>query len=81
MPSSNGVTLCKEENGISPDTQVIIREQDQINNVIRHAFPPRVISVTDSEFEYELANLVYGHPEKDYAENPLVAPTFKSSEV
>jgi len=37
--------------------------------------------VTDSEFEIELANLVYGHPEIDYAENPPVATKFKSTEV
>jgi hypothetical protein len=90
LPSSNNVTVNndnknripnKEENGISPDTQILIKEQDAINNIIRQTFPTRVISVSNSELEIELANLIYGHPEKDYAETPHVAPTFKSTEV
>ncbi|CAF0917948.1 unnamed protein product [Adineta steineri] len=60
-------------NGIEP----IIDKQNEISQ----NFPPRVISISDSEFEIELANLVYGHPEIDYAENRLMTTTYKSTEV
>lgn len=56
-------------------------QYDGINKAISQIFSSRVISISNSELEYELANLIYGHPEHDYAENPLVATTFKSSEV
>ncbi len=56
-------------------------QYDGINKAISQIFSSRVISISDSELEYELANLIYGHPEHDYAENPPIATTFKSTEV
>ncbi|CAF2562446.1 unnamed protein product [Rotaria sp. Silwood2] len=91
LPSSKGLTANNDDNNtsksnteiqdIAPDVQIIINEQDGISNTLSKPFPNRVVSVTDSELESELANLVYGRPENDYAENPIPAPTFKSTEV
>ncbi|CAF1006435.1 unnamed protein product [Adineta steineri] len=73
--SSNDVN---DNNHMSkPDIQLTIDKQNEISQ----NFPPRVISISDSEFEIELANLVYGHPEIDYAENRLMTTTYKSTEV
>ncbi|CAF1634405.1 unnamed protein product [Adineta ricciae] len=44
-------------------------------------FPIRIVSVSDSELEIELAYLVYGHPENEYAEKPWHGSTIISSEV
>ena len=70
-----------EKHGVDPDIQATIRESNGVNNVIGQIFSNRVISISDSELEFELANLIYGNPENDYAENPLFATTFKSTEV
>jgi hypothetical protein len=56
-------------------------QYDGINKAISQIFSSRVISVSDSELEYELVNLIFGHPEYDYAENPPIAKTFKSTEI
>ena len=58
-----------------------IDQQNKISDAFRRTIPPRVISVSNSELEIELANLVYGHPENDYAENPRPPRIFKSTEV
>ncbi|CAF1084001.1 unnamed protein product [Adineta steineri] len=60
-----------------PDIQLTMDKQNEISQNV----PPRVISISDSEFEIELANLVYGHPEIDYVENRLMTTTYKSTEV
>ena len=60
------------ENGIDAEIQVIIDQQEIINQTLAQLFPSRVVSVSDSELECELANLIYGHPEKDYVETPVV---------
>ncbi|CAF1017334.1 unnamed protein product [Adineta ricciae] len=44
-------------------------------------FPIRIVSVSDSELEIELAYLVYGHPENEYAEKPWHGSTIISAEV
>ncbi|CAF0866227.1 unnamed protein product [Rotaria sordida] len=74
-------TLNTETHGIDPDVQIGINEQGEISNTLSKPFPHRVISVNDAELETELANLVYGRPENDYAENPIVVTTIKSTEV
>ncbi len=88
LPSSNGSTVKNdkqiantEENGIEPNVQDMIERYDEVNKVIGQIFSSLVVSISDSELEYELANLIYGHPENDYAENPIVATTYKSTEV
>lgn len=73
--------MKKGENENDTDIQAMIEQSDGINKVIGQIFSNRVVSVANSELEYELANLIYGHPENDYAEQPLVATTFKSTEV
>ncbi|CAF0787901.1 unnamed protein product [Rotaria sp. Silwood1] len=91
LSSSKGFTVNNDDNnksisnteiqGIDPDVQIIINEQDKISNTLSKPCAHPVIAVTDSELESELANLVYGRPEKDYAENPVIVSTFKSTEV
>ncbi|UJR16159.1 hypothetical protein I4U23_003069 [Adineta vaga] len=65
---------------VNDDTKSNNKTNDQpigMNRVV----PPCVISVSDSELEIELAYLVYGRPENEYAEKPLHASTFISTEV
>ncbi|CAM4860974.1 unnamed protein product [Rotaria socialis] len=56
-------------NSIDSEVELIIDEQKKINEVLCQPFPSRIVSVTESELEYELANLIYGHPEIDYLSN------------
>jgi hypothetical protein len=70
-----------EENVIDPNIQASIDEQRNITRVLTPKFPGRVVSVADTELELELAQLVYGHPEAEYAENPLRHNTIRSTEV
>ena len=41
----------------------------------------RLSSVSNPQVELELANLIYGHPERDYAENHIVSTPWKCTEV
>jgi hypothetical protein len=82
LPLSNGSTgKTNEENMNDPNIQATIDQYDGINKAIGQIFSSRVVSITDSVLESELANLIYGNPANDYAENPLVVTTFKSTEV
>ncbi|CAF1006303.1 unnamed protein product [Adineta steineri] len=75
--SSDDVNNNNNNHMSKPDIQLTMDKQNESSQ----NFPPRVISISDSEFEIELANLVYGHPEIDYAENRLMTTTYKSTEV
>ncbi|CAF3248103.1 unnamed protein product [Rotaria socialis] len=90
LTSSNGVIVNNDNNktnpntgksGIDRDVQIAIDEQNGISNALRQPVSNRVVPVTDAELEIELARLVYGNPEKDYAENASIVPVFKSTEV
>ncbi|CAF1149287.1 unnamed protein product [Rotaria magnacalcarata] len=90
LTSSNGVIVNNDNNKansntgkncIDPDVQITIDEQNEISNALRQPVSNRVVSVTDAELEIELARLVYGNPEEDYAENASIARVFKSTEV
>lgn len=72
--------LCQTSNedqttSIDPEIQLVIDEQKIINEIFSKPLSPRVVSTTESELEYELAKLVYGHPEKDYTESSLTPTT------
>ena len=69
------------ENGIDAEIQVIIDQQEIINQTLAQLFPSRVVSVSDTELEFELANLIYGHPEKDYVEAPAVPVANTSADL
>lgn len=64
-----------------PNVQTPENGFDGMNKAIGHIFSSEISSVSDTELEIELAKLVYGHPENDYAENPIVATTCKSTDV
>ncbi|CAF3337302.1 unnamed protein product [Rotaria socialis] len=66
-------------NSIDSEVELIIDEQKKINEVLCQPFPSRIVSVTESELEYELANLIYGHPEIDYVDKSLTSITNKSN--
>ncbi|CAF0763718.1 unnamed protein product [Rotaria sordida] len=70
-----------DENSIDLELKIILEEQKIINETFSQPLSSRIVSVTDSELEYELANLIYGHPEKDYIENPSISITDKSHSV
>jgi len=80
LPASNGSTVKNDKN-IANTEENGIEQYDGVNKIIGQIFSSRVVSVSDSELEWELVNLIYGHPENDYAENPIVATTYKSTEV
>lgn len=61
--------------------QTTIEQFNETNQVIGQIFSSAILSISDSELEFELANLIYGNPERDYAENPSIAKTFRSTEV
>ncbi|CAF0890597.1 unnamed protein product [Adineta ricciae] len=64
-----------DDNEIDSEVNVIIKEQDEINTILNQPFSTRVVSISDTELEYELANLIYGCPAIDYKENPLATTT------
>ncbi len=78
---SNDSTVKNISGANNSNIQTPSDQYDGINKAISQIFSSRVISISDSELEYELANLIYGHPEHDYAENPPIATKFKSTEV
>jgi hypothetical protein len=49
--------------------QLVLDQQKVIERTLGQILSARNVSVSDSELELELANLVYGHPEKDYRED------------
>lgn len=69
-----------EQSGADPDVQAIMDSLDKFSDGLGGPTTNRVVSVTDAELEGELAKLVYGHPEKDYEENPTFS-NIKSTEV
>lgn len=75
-PSTTG-----EDSGIDLDILVIVDEQEEITRRLAQSNAARLVSVTDVELEKELAALVYGHPERDYQEDPITAPRYQSTEV
>ena len=60
---------------INSEIQLILEQQEIIFRTMAQLFPSRIVSTTDSQLEYELANLVYGNPESDYAEASLLPPS------
>jgi len=71
------ISKC-DENSIDSEVQNIIDEQNIINNVLNQPFSTRVVSATDTELEFELANLIYDPSTNDHIENPLASTTLKS---
>ncbi len=78
LPVTNGTTgdhdddyrLSKiDGDSINSELQNMLEEQKIINEVLTQPFPSRVISVTDTELELELATLMLEHPEKDHVQN------------
>ncbi|CAF1553216.1 unnamed protein product [Rotaria magnacalcarata] len=67
------------ESSIDSEIELIIDEQKKINEVLSQPFLSRIVSVTESELECELANLIYGHPEIDYVDKSLTSITNKSN--
>ncbi|CAF2517852.1 unnamed protein product [Rotaria sp. Silwood2] len=70
-----------DENSIDSELEIILVEQKIINEALSQPLSSRIVSVTESELEYELANLIYGHPEKDYVENPTISIIHKADDV
>ena len=67
-----------EDDSIDSDIQIITGR----SNVARgQPLSCRLSSVSDPQVELELANLIYGHPERDYAENHIVSTPWKTTEV
>jgi hypothetical protein len=60
---------------------IIVNEQEEIIRRLVQSNPTRLVSVTDSELELELAQLVYGHPEKDYCESSIDVSDVKTSDI
>ena len=73
--------INRDEYLINSAIQIIIDEQDGISNVLSQPLSNHMTSVTDSELEHELANLVYEHSEDDYTEKTFATITSKSTEV
>jgi len=70
-----------DENSIDSELQIILDEQKIINDAFSQPFPSRIISFTDTELEYELANLMFDPPENDHVENLLTVSTDKSKDA
>ncbi len=58
-----------DQTSIDSELQIIIDEQEIINETLSKLFPYRVVSVTDTELEYELAKIIIENPENDHVEN------------
>ena len=59
---------------VNSEIQLILEQQETIFRTMAQLFPSRIVSITDSQLEYELANLVYGNPQCDYTETSLPPP-------
>ncbi|CAF0910268.1 unnamed protein product [Rotaria sp. Silwood1] len=70
-----------DEDSIDSELEIILNEQILINEALSQPLSSRIVSITDSELEYELANLIYGHPEKDYIENSSISITRKPDDA
>lgn len=64
----------------SPE-QTPIEQLQETNQVIGQLLSSKILAIEDTDIELELANLIYGNPERDYAECPPIAKTFRSTEV
>jgi hypothetical protein len=71
--------LADQRSSLDSELQIVLDQQDIIAQTMTQLFPSRVTSTSDSQLEYELANLIYGHPEHDYRETTLVVHSNKSS--
>jgi hypothetical protein len=52
-----------------------------INQVLTKPFPPHVVSFTDTELEFELANLINENSENPNQECPSLVTTIKSNDA
>ncbi|UJR30324.1 hypothetical protein I4U23_017861 [Adineta vaga] len=64
-----------DDNEIDPELEEILHQQKTINTILNQPFSTRVLSISDTELEFELASLIYGCPAIDYKENPLATTT------
>jgi len=71
------ISKC-DENSIDSEVQNIIDEQNLINNVLNQPFSTCFVSITNTELEFELANLISDSSTNDHTENPLASTTLKS---
>ncbi len=67
-----------DENSIDSQVQSIIDQQNIINNVLNQPFSTGFLSITDTELEFELANLISDSSTNDHIENPLDSTTLKT---
>jgi hypothetical protein len=88
LPVTNGSTGEHDDNyrisnidgnSINSELQTIIEEQKIINETLTQPFPSRIISITDTELEVELATLMFEHPENEHVENAPTSTTANST--
>ncbi len=88
LPVANGSTGDHDDNyrisnidgnSINSELQTIIDEQKIINEALTQPFPSRIISITDTELEVELATLMFEHPENEHVENAPTPTTANST--
>lgn len=70
-----------DDHDVDSELETILDKQTTINSILAQPFSTRVLSISDTELEYELANLIYGCPEAEYTETPSTAATLKSVDV
>lgn len=61
-----------DTSSLDSEIQLVLEQQDIIIRTMAQLFPSRIVSTTESQLEFELANLVFGHPGSDYAETSQV---------
>ena len=66
------ISMIDEHLSVNSELQAIIDEQDRINETLSQPFPTRIVSVNESQLEYELAKLVFGQPEHEYDESTFL---------
>ncbi len=90
LPVTNGLLVNNDdelrisildENSIDPEIQSLIDEQTRIFEAFSQPFPSRIISVTESEFECELAKLILEQSENECIELPLHATIIKGDDT
>ena len=71
-----------DDNSINSELQLIFDEQELINTVFARPFPTiSILSATDTELEYELANLMGENSDNANIESPSLATTVKSNDA
>ena len=69
-----------EDISINSELQTILEEQKRIDQAFSQPFPARVISTTDTELEFELANLMLEYSDNDFDKIPLT-PTVNNETI